>query len=101
MSLDGRNGTTIDYIFAACDRRGARRDEERDQISNLIGLGGSTDRDAAQRVHQALPRRWFIAAGFNRKAGDERSRSARLDPTGRNTHDADSLRAHLLDRALL
>ena len=58
----------IDHVLRARDGRRAVGREERDEVSDLFGTAGATDRDAPERRHQCLARARAIASGGKRQA---------------------------------
>ena len=49
-----RNRSAIDKILSACDRSCTWRDQEGDQVGNLLGCRGSSEWDSAKRLHDNL-----------------------------------------------
>jgi hypothetical protein len=54
LGLDGRERAAVDDVFGAGDRGGAVGDQEGDELGDLCGLGGSTERDSTEGVHDLL-----------------------------------------------
>ena len=53
---DGANGATVDDELGAVNRGGAIRGQVGDEVGDLMGVGRTSDRDAAQAVKDDLPR---------------------------------------------
>src|SRR3954452_12363169 len=51
---DGWECAAVDDVFGAGDGGGAIGDEEGDEFGDLFGLGRSSERDPAERVHDLL-----------------------------------------------
>src|SRR5260370_33500200 len=87
---DRRDRPAVDDVLGAMNRGRAIRDQERDQLSDLFGAIGTTERNSAQRVHEALSRGALVDAALLGQAEDESMRCCRLLEARRNGADADA-----------
>ena len=90
----------VDHVFGAGDGAGARRDEEGDEVRHLPRLRRSPERDAAERPHDDLLAALVVGAGLLGQPFGQGDGGFGFDPAGRDAHDADPLRRHLLRQAL-
>src|SRR5581483_1740469 len=97
---DGRDRPAVDDVLGAMNRGRAIRDQERDQLGDLFGPIGTTERNSAQRVHQALSRGALVDAALLGEAKDESMRGGRLGEAGSNRADAHTLGTHFVRQPL-
>src|SRR3977135_799230 len=81
---NGRNRSAVDHVLAPMNGRRSLGSEEGDQFGDFLGAAGATDRDTAQRSHQALPRRALVGSGLLGQPDDQSMRGVGFDEPGRD-----------------
>src|ERR1700730_15113279 len=96
----GGYSAAVNNVFRAGDGSGARRGEEGGEVRYFPRPSRTSDRDAAERVHQDLAGTLVVNAFVSCQLVDQAHGGLCLDPARRNPYHANALRAHLLRQTL-
>src|SRR5882672_12323930 len=81
---DSRYGPAIDHVLCTGDRSRSRRDQESNEVRDLLWLGGAAERNAAEALHDDLFAPLVVRTGLDRQALREGDRRFGFDPAGSN-----------------
>src|SRR5882757_9997706 len=93
------DGSAIDHVFHAGDRRSPGRYKKGDEVRHFHWPSGSAKRNATKTLHDDLLATFVICSGLSSETLGQGNGCLGFNPAGSDANDTDPLGCHLFRRA--